>query len=386
MKTNFVVARVGRYSRSDIKGIQIHNDRMSDSHKNPDIVPERSVRNIEFIARPDDELYTEAFDRMVANKIISTSGLKGDAYIMNEIMHDVNSEYWLSYAEHGFDSAEEFAKAYCLDCLEFDKQRFGEQNIISAKFHADEINRELTEKYGFDVWHYHMHVVAIPTVVKEKRWTKRCKDPTLVGKVKERINQVSESKFWQSTPGEDLSYTVFQNDIYDFLKGKYVDLERGEKNSKRKHLDVPDYKDLKDSERALKKEIEALKNANLQLKEENKELLREREVFLAEVKKLEEDLQELIDFEPEELEIEIPQNKVDFVNWCVSHIKGVFEAIYAFCSKQYEIYKKTHEKSILGELEGIKERASSLQDKISNAAARTTTFDRNQREEKERER
>ena len=38
---------------------------------------------------------------------------------------------------------------------------------------------------------------------KEIRWTKRCKDKSLVGKVKETIMQVSMSKKWASRPAVD---------------------------------------------------------------------------------------------------------------------------------------------------------------------------------------
>ena len=60
--------------------------------------------------------------------------------------------------------------------------------------HADERNRAMSEALGEDVYHYHLHVVYIPVVEKEIRWTKRCKDKSLVGKVKETIMQVSMSK------------------------------------------------------------------------------------------------------------------------------------------------------------------------------------------------
>ena len=66
--------------------------------------------------------------------------------------------------------------------------------------HADERNRAMSEALGEDVYHYHLHVVYIPVVEKEIRWTKRCKDKSLVGKVKETIMQVSMSKKWASKP------------------------------------------------------------------------------------------------------------------------------------------------------------------------------------------
>ena len=142
----------------------------------------------------------------------------------------------------------------------------GEQYILSAVMHADERNRAMSEKMGEDVYHYHLHVVYIPVVEKEVRWTKRCKAPALVGTVKERIHQVSMSKKWASQPaiGEDgqplltksgkpvlkKSYSVLQDDFYNAMRSAgYTDLERGERGSSEEHLTVTQFKVEREQER-----------------------------------------------------------------------------------------------------------------------------------------
>ena len=57
----------------------------------------------------------------------------------------------------------------------------GEQYILSAVMHADEINRAMSEALGKDVFHYHLHVVYIPVVEKQILWSKRCKEEALRG-------------------------------------------------------------------------------------------------------------------------------------------------------------------------------------------------------------
>ena len=106
----------------------------------------------------------------------------------------------------------------------------------------------------------------IPVVEKEVRWTKRCKDPTLVGTVKERIHQVSMSKKWASQPaiGEDgqplltksgkpvlkKSYSVLQDDFFNAMRSAgYTDLERGERGSSEEHLTVTQFKVEREQER-----------------------------------------------------------------------------------------------------------------------------------------
>lgn len=59
---------------------------------------------------------------------------------------------------------------------------------------SDEHNRATSDALGRDVYHYHLHVVYVPVVEEQILWTKRCKDKSLVGTVKETITQVSMSK------------------------------------------------------------------------------------------------------------------------------------------------------------------------------------------------
>ena len=124
---------------------------------------------------------------------------------------------------------------------------------------------ERKEVLGNDVWHYHLHVVYVPVVEKQILWSKRCKDPALVGTVKETIMQVSHSKKWQSQPvldefGEPLrtktgkivlkkSYSVLQDQYYDamFAAG-YTDVKRGERGSTEEHLTTVQFKVMKEQE------------------------------------------------------------------------------------------------------------------------------------------
>ena len=202
--------------------------------------------NVHFKSPSGD--YTAMFDCLVASGTISTRGLKADAEKFGELVFDVNSAYFYNHGGY------EFAKQFYKDAYQAAVNIVGgEQYILSAVMHADERNRAMSEKLGEDVYHYHLHVVYIPVVEKEVRWTKRCKDPALVGTVKERIHQVSMSKKWASQPaiGEDgqplltksgkpvlrKSYSVLQDDFYNAMRAAgYTDLERGERGSSEEGL------------------------------------------------------------------------------------------------------------------------------------------------------
>ena len=93
---------------------------------------------------------------MEANGTISTRGLKPDATHYCELIFDVNSAY---FDNHG---GYEFAKQFYADAYKAAVQIVGgEQYILSAVMHADEINRAMTEALGREVYHYHLHAVYI---------------------------------------------------------------------------------------------------------------------------------------------------------------------------------------------------------------------------------
>ena len=258
---NLTAAKIGNAQR--------HNEREKESYTNPDIIPERTELNIHF--KGPNGGYAEMFARMEEQGLISTRGLKEDAKLYGELIFDVNSAYF--YNHGGYEFARQFYGDAYKAAIEIVG---GEQYIISAVMHADERNRAMSEALGEDVFHYHLHVVYIPVVEKQILWTKRCKDKSLVGTVKETIMQVSSSKKWLSKPAVDeqgqpilqkngkpvlrKSYSVLQDDFFQAMrKAGYLDLERGERGSSEEHLTVTQFKVEKEKQRleALEKKLEA---------------------------------------------------------------------------------------------------------------------------------
>lgn len=236
----------------DVAKIQEHNERQKDKYSNQDIVAERTAMNVHFKAPTAD--YAEMFERLESKKVISTRGLKPDAVKYGELVFDVNSAYFYNHGGY------EFARRFYADAYKAAVEIVGgEQYILSAVMHADERNRAMSEALGQDVYHYHLHVVYIPVVEKQVLWSKRCKDKSLVGTVKETIMQVSRSKKWESKPALDAdgkpmlnakgktvlksSYSVLQDDFFRFMHSSgYEDIERGERGSTEEHLTVTQFK------------------------------------------------------------------------------------------------------------------------------------------------
>lgn len=236
----------------DVAKIQEHNERQKDKYSNQDIVTERTAMNVHFKAPTAD--YAEMFEHLESEKVISTRGLKPDAVKYGELVFDVNSAYFYNHGGY------EFARRFYADAYKAAVEIVGgEQYILSAVMHADERNRAMSEALGQDVYHYHLHVVYIPVVEKQVLWSKRCKDKSLVGTVKETIMQVSRSKKWESKPALDAdgkpmlnakgktvlksSYSVLQDDFFRFMHSSgYEDIERGERGSTEEHLTVTQFK------------------------------------------------------------------------------------------------------------------------------------------------
>ena len=245
-------ARNMRLTAARIGNAQQHNEREKESYVNQDIVPERTHLNVHF--KKPTVGYAEMFEQLKKDGIISTRGLKEDAFLYGELVFDVNTAYFHNHG--GYDFAKEFYTDAYKSAIEIVG---GEQYILSAVMHADERNRAMSDALGQDVYHYHLHVVYIPVVEKQILWSKRCKDKSLVGTVKETIQQVSMSKKWDSKPALDehgkpllnangktvlrKSYSVLQDDFFAAMrKAGYDDVERGERGSSEEHLTVTQFK------------------------------------------------------------------------------------------------------------------------------------------------
>ena len=133
-------------TESNIADAEAHNERQKACYQNEDIVPERSHLNIHF--KTPSGSYQEMFQQMEQNGTISTRGLKQDA---------------VHYGELVFYAKAFYAEAYraAVDIVG------GEQFILSAVMHADERNHGMSKALGYDVWHYHLHVVYVPVVEKQ---------------------------------------------------------------------------------------------------------------------------------------------------------------------------------------------------------------------------
>ena len=251
MSKNYAVARVQQYTKASIGKSERHIERKNQNYENMNVDLSQTPRNIHFQSC-GDLTYNATLDKMIEEGSVSLRGLKPDAKLFDEMIFDVNTAY---FEEHG---GYDYACRFYEEVFRFAQKEYGPENILSAVMHADELNSALTEKLGYPVYHYHLHVVALPVVEKEVRYSKRCKDPELVGKVKEVIHQISHSKKWasQKVTDEDgktqliKSYSLLQDRFFEHMRDAgFEDFERGERGSTAQHLSVTEFKVKQEQQR-----------------------------------------------------------------------------------------------------------------------------------------
>ncbi len=251
MSKNYAVARVQQYTKASIGKSERHIERKNQNYENMNVDLSQTPRNVHFQSC-GDLTYNATLDKMIEEGAVSLRGLKPDAKLFDEMIFDVNTAY---FEEHG---GYEYACRFYEEVFRFAQKEYGPENILSAVMHADELNSALTEKLGYPVYHYHLHVVALPVVEKEVRYSKRCKDPELVGKVKEVIHQISHSKKWASQKVTDengktqliKSYSLLQDRFFEHMRDAGFEyFERGERGSTAQHLSVTEFKVKQEQQR-----------------------------------------------------------------------------------------------------------------------------------------
>ena len=257
-KTNYSVARVETYTRASIVKAERHNERKNESYSNMNVDLTQTPNNVHY--KKCESTYNEKLKEMIDDGEISLRGLKDNAKVFDEIIFDINSDY---FEQNG---GYEFAKGFYEKAFHFAEREMGSDNIISAVMHADELNTALSEEYGKPIYHYHLHVIAIPVVKKEIKWSKRCKDKSLIGSTKEIINQVSHSKKWKSEQLTDnfgnpvydenekakliKSYSLLQDRFFQYMSDSgYRGFVRGIKGCTKEHLTDLEFKIKKESEK-----------------------------------------------------------------------------------------------------------------------------------------
>jgi cell division protein FtsB len=270
-KINKTVVRNEGFMRPSFETRYRHNERQNETYGNGDICPKREHLNVHYrqSLKPDGtpETYGESFDRLMSEGRISDKWLKPDSKLIDEMIFDVNTDYFEQRG--GYEYAKDFfAAAYQLAVKEVGSEDY----ILSAVLHADERNKALSEELGRDVYHYHLHVVYVPVVEKTEYYRRRKNEPEdAPRKVKAVYQQISHAKKWPmrvpvERDGKTIvlnSYSLLQDRFFDGMRAAGFDgFERGEFGSTKEHLDVLDYKIQQEKKRLKSLEAQTEKKEN----------------------------------------------------------------------------------------------------------------------------
>ncbi len=212
-------------SKGDMRGEQIHTNRERISRTNPDINYEKTPENKNYIFCED---FGKRFDERI--KELQNAGtqkkVRSDAVLMMS---------GICTASHNFFDNKKKTEQYFDDVVDFLKDKYGKKNLVSATVHYDERTP-------------HLHFYIIPE--KEGRLCAK----KMFGK-QDLIN--------------------LQDEFFTKVSSKYG-LERGEKNSNKKHLSTQDFKKINNEANNLEKKLEKTEKI-IEEKKENLEKLKSKE-------------------------------------------------------------------------------------------------------------
>lgn len=226
-----LVCRMVKVKKNDVKGYQIHNQRERESKTNPDINPELSYLNRDYI-NAQHISYMEKWKEAFESQNESKRALRKDAVYFNEFVIGSDRDFFKDMDQL---EKERFFKV----STDFFKERYGEQNVLYSVAHFDELK-------GAGA---HAHIAIVP---------------------------MRDGKLQSKNVFNRIELKSIQTLLPEHLQKHGFDIERGKEGSKAQHIDTATYKVLKAQEAVLdaKQQQEAIQS-DTKLLEAKREGLKE---------------------------------------------------------------------------------------------------------------
>lgn len=193
---SFVVARMQKMKADNLVGVGNHNQRKTSNHSNKDIDIERSHLNYDLVNRTQN--YKTDIQKFIDENKSTKRAVRKDAVLVNEWIVTSDSKFFENKDDK--EIKEFFDKS-----KDFFAKKFGDDNIRYAQVHLDESTP-------------HMHLGIVPFDDNQKLSAKRVFN-------REKMQMI-------------------QDELPKYMNEKGFTVERGKKNSKRKHLSVDEYKQV----------------------------------------------------------------------------------------------------------------------------------------------
>jgi hypothetical protein len=193
-KMSFVVARMVKIKSHDVKGIQFHNQREKESRTNPDIDPANRHLNYDLVNAEKID-YNKRVKEIIGSQKIGDRKTRKDAVLVNELLITSDTVFFDKLTP---DKQKQFFEESCT----LFSERYGKQNVAYATVHNDERTP-------------HLHLGIVPM-----------RDGKLQGK--NIFNR--QELLW------------IQDEFPKHMQKCGFDIERGEKGSKREHIETQKFK------------------------------------------------------------------------------------------------------------------------------------------------
>lgn len=194
-----LVCRVAKFKGGQLYGMDIHIQRKTDNHSNKDIDISRSNLNYELVSDFQNQHYFTAVQNRIKDGYSGTKSLRKDATLACGVLISSDKKFFDNLTEE--QERDFFQTAYEHLC-----EKYGKENIISAKVHKDETTP-------------HLHAIVVPLT----------KDGRLSAK------ELFDRK----------ALLALQADLPNVLKQRGFDINRGESSNK-KHLETAEFKKIRD--------------------------------------------------------------------------------------------------------------------------------------------
>lgn len=222
-----MVCHFGKYKTGNVFGLQKHNQRENKNYSNMDIDKSKTYLNYDLLNNENID-YLKKVKRIIKENRKSERAIRKDATVYCECIISSDSAFFENLTK-------EKQKEFFQSSLDYLKNKIGESFIISANVHFDESTP-------------HMHIGFVPMV-----------ENSLSAK------KLIDRKFLREV----------QDQLPAHLKTLGFDIQRGIKDSKRKHKETKEFKkelekgiekrykdinDLEDYRRGLEEKIDKLRN------------------------------------------------------------------------------------------------------------------------------
>ncbi len=224
---SYAVARMQKMKSGNLGGAYRHNERIFENHSNKDIDPEKTHLNYELTDRDRSIPYDRQIKQYINDNKISKRALRKDAVLCNE---------WIITSDKAFfeNMSPDQIKNFFETAKNFFAERYGNSNIAYAMVHLDESTP-------------HMHLGLVPMQ------NGKLSSKALFGS-RDQLKEIQEA-------------------FPRYLNEHGYNLQRGESDSKKKHLETAEFKEkqrlLDDTDKKIVDKTEKLK----QLEKEKDALL-----------------------------------------------------------------------------------------------------------------